>query len=174
MARRRAHARSRQETSEGRFLAARIQDARRRGATNREIADAFGINERTVRKIVSGESTGRGTFRRLVEPTQRAAQGSPNPSIVRVDLQVTYADGTTETRSVNARVPTIRTARGDRVTPTPADVFRLPGAIEAATAEADRLARQYGQSLAHARVTALRPILHRRAPLRFTIGGTLA
>lgn len=130
--------RSHATTTEGRFLAARIQDAHRRGYTNAEIARAYGINERTVRKIRSGETSGRRTFGRLVEPTRDVAPGA-SPSIVRVDIRL--SDG--RVRSVNARIPTIRNARGQAVAATPADIFRMPKLQTLIQAEARRLETLY-------------------------------
>lgn len=136
-----ARVRARATTTEGRFLASRIQDAKRRGATNAQIARAFGINERTVRKIRSGESSGTRTFGKLVEPTRgaRVAQGA-NPSIVRVDIRLSNG----MIRTVNARVPTILDRRGNRVTPTPADLFRIPKLETLIDAEIKRLEQHYG------------------------------
>lgn len=171
--------RSRASTDEGRFLAARIADAKRRGATNAEIGVAFGINPRTVRKIRSGESSGRRTFGRLVEPSQRAAEHLPpgaSPSIVRVDLKFTDTNGTEAIRTVNARVPTVRTRSGKLVAATPADIFRIPNFATLVNAEAERLARQYGFSMdpAGATIRSMRPIAVRRKPLRIAISGRSA
>lgn len=163
--------RSRATSSEGRFLASRIQDAHRRGYTNAEIARAYGINERTVRKIRSGESSGRQTFGRLVEPSRRAdvAPGA-SPSIVRVDIKLPNG----EVRTVNARIPTLRDASGKPVAPTPADVFRVPKLATLIQAEADRLVQHYGLTGAEfdavrAHVVSFRPIALRRKPLRIEI-----
>lgn len=133
--------RARAVTTEGRFLASRIQDAKRRGATNEQIARAFGINERTVRKIRSGESSGKRTFGRLVEPSQDAARSpGASPSIIRVDIRLSNGN----IRTVNARVPTVPTRSGRRVAATPADIFRIPGLESLIEAEIQRLERQYG------------------------------
>lgn len=166
---------SRATTAEGRFLASRIQDAHRRGATNAEIGRAFGINERTVRKIRSGETSGRRTFAQLVEPSLRA-QGGPNPSIVRVDIKIGEdAGGNDIIRTVNARIPTVVTRDGRRISATPADVFRIPGLATLIDAEGKRLATQYAASMDRpgkgARVQSFRPISQRRRPLRIEVTG---
>lgn len=169
-------ARSRQTSPEGRFLAARVKDAKRRGFTNREIANAYGINERTVRKIASGESSGRRTFGKLVAPSQQAhvAPGA-SPSIVRVDLKLGKdAAGNDVIRTVNARLPSVLNARGQRVAATPADVFRIPGLAGMVDAERQRLAQQYGAVIVTTRdagVVSMRPIALRRKPLRISIAG---
>lgn len=169
------------KSSEGRFLASRIIDAKRRGATNREIGSAFGINERTVRKIVSGDTPGTRTFERIVERPRRASERTlergGNPSIVRVDLQV-GVDGTGQpiVRSVNAQVPTVMTRSGKRVTPTPADIFRIPQLAALIDIERERMERQYGHlttSDKGAGVLSFRPIMHRRRPLRFIVAGII-
>lgn len=168
--------RSRATTTEGRFLASRIQDAHRRGATNAEIARAFGINERTVRKIRSGETSGRRTFGRLVEPTGRAIETGrergANPSIVRVDLKLGKdAAGNDVVRTVNARIPTIVNRRGQRVAATPADIFRIAGLNDLIDREIERLERQYGNIVVTGRgsVLSFRPMVRRRKPLRIEI-----
>ncbi len=157
--------RSHATTTEGRFLASRIQDAHRRGHTNAEIARAYGINERTVRKIRSGETSGTRTFGRLVEPTRRAEiVPGASPSIVRVDIKLPNGN----VRTVNARIPTLRDRSGTPVAPTPADVFRvpklatLPFACKAVEDRAD-----YDAVRAH--VVSFRPIAMRRKPLRIEI-----
>lgn len=169
--------RARATTTEGRFLAARIQDAHRRGATNAEIAQAFGINERTVRKIRSGETSGKRTFATLVEPSLRA-QGGPNPSIVRVDIKIGEdANGEDVIRTVNARIPTVVTRDGRRIAATPADVFRVPGLASLIEAERRRLMVQYQneiRSAKGARVQSFRPISQRRKPLRIEVTGYVA
>lgn len=167
--------RARATTSEGRFLASRIQDAHRRGYTNAEIARAYGVNERTVRKIRSGETSGRRTFGRLVEP-QRNVHPGASPSIVRVDIRLPNG----EVRSVNARIPTVRNARGQSVGATPADIFRMPQLQTLLDAEMARLARQYGgippdmdddDAAEVASVLSFRPIVRRSAPLRIAVTG---
>jgi hypothetical protein len=170
-----ARVRARATTGEGRFLASRIQDAKRRGATNEQIARAFGINERTVRRIRSGETSGTRTFGRLVAPSQKEPAKGANPSIVRVDIKLGKdAAGNDIVRTVNARVPTVTNIRGERVTPTPADIFRIPGLPSLVQAEIDRLERQYGMLVVSGRggrVESFRPIALRRKPLRIEITG---
>jgi hypothetical protein len=152
---------SEQRSSEGRFIASRIQDARRRGATNQQIADAFGINERTVRKIVSGETSGRKLYREHVAPTTRVAPESQNLSIVRLDLVLGKdANGDDIVRTVNARTPLI----GGK-TPTPFDVFRLPNMETVARAEWQRLQNRYAGAITIVspgfRISSIRPIVRR-------------
>lgn len=126
-------------SSEARFEASRIQAARRRGYTNREIADAFGINERTVRKIISGETSGKRIYREKIAPTRNVGPEAQNLSIVRLDLVIGKdAQGHDVVRSVNAKTPLI----GGR-TPTPFDVLIMPDLAAVADAEALRLKRQY-------------------------------
>jgi hypothetical protein len=168
--------RARATTTEGRFLASRIQDAHRRGATNAEIGRAFGINERTVRKIRSGETTGKRTFERLTAPSREAAEKGmergANPSIVRVDIKLGKdANGNDIVRTVNARIPTITNRLGQRTMATPADVFRIPRLEALIAREIDRLERQYGHVAVggKTRVLGFRPIAIRRKPLRIEI-----
>jgi hypothetical protein len=170
--------RSAAQTGEGRFIASRITDARRRGATNADIARAFGINERTVRKIIAGETSGTATFERIAGKPRKAAETAVerggNPSIVRVDIKLGVdSDGKDIVRTVNARVPTVRTLSGRMVTPTPADVFRIPKLAALISAEIERLERQYGAVIVAGRgqVLSMRPIVLRRAPLRIQVTG---
>lgn len=167
--------RSTATSDEGRFLTSRIRLAKRQGATNAEIGRAFGINERTVRKIASGETTGKRTYRRLVEPSLAAPSGQ-NLSIIRVDIMLSNG----EIRTVNARVPTVRTRSGKLVAATPADIFRIPKLNSLIVAEMARLDRQYGgvpvemgdAQATRAHVMSFRPITYRKAPLRIEITGT--
>jgi transcriptional regulator with XRE-family HTH domain len=146
-------------TPEARFEASRIQDARRRGYTNREIAQQFGINERTVRKIVSGETSGRRIYREKIAPARRE---TGSPSIVRLDLVVGIDDqGNEIIRTVNAKTPLINGR-----TPTPFDAFRLPDLATVARNETARLLRQYAGSLGgtpidRPRISSIRPIMYR-------------
>lgn len=169
MARQTFRRKSSASTTEGRFIASRVQDARRRGYTNREIAAAFDINERTVRKIVAGETSGKRTYRERVTPSE-----APNASIVRLDLVVGLdAQGNEIIRTVNAKTPLVRGR-----TPTPFDVFRLPNMQAVADAEGKRLARQYEAMIAvHTtpRISSLRPIARRNPNKRLvTIRGRVA
>lgn len=166
------------ELPESRFLASRIQDAKRRGATNAEIAREFGINERTVRKIRSGETSGARIYARKIEKAPENA----NPSIVRVDVMLGYdRNGDRIIRTVNAKVPVLTSASGKRVTPTPFDVFRLPNLQEVAEAERKRMLRQYGIVVARppkdtdSAISTIRPIVHRNpATTLHTITGRVA
>lgn len=151
---------------EGRFEASRIQDARRRGYTNREIASAFGINERTVRKIVSGETSGKRIYAEKVAPSR--APGKQNLSIVRLDLVIGKdAAGEDVVRTVNAKTPLVRGR-----TPTPFDAFLIPDLVAVAAVETDRLQRQYAGSVVvvnyagAGRIASIRPIERRDAHKR--------
>jgi hypothetical protein len=157
---------SRATTDEGRYLASRMIDARRRGATNADIGRAYNMNERTVRRIIAGETSGTRTFKRLVEPSITAAPNAPNRSIIRVDIRLPNGD----IRSVNARVPTVLTRSGQRVAATPADIFRVPQLNTLLIAEMKRLEERYGIiSGGQSHIASFRPITHRRAPLRIAI-----
>jgi hypothetical protein len=161
--------RSQAATTEGRYLTARIRLAKRQGHTNAEIGRAYGINERTVRRIASGETSGTRTFGRLVEPSLKAdVLPGASPSIVRVDIRL--ANG--NVRTVNARIPTMRDRNGKAIAATPADVFRVPKLATLIDAEAARLAMHYGLTGADVtggHVVSFRPIALRRKPLRIEI-----
>lgn len=164
-------------SEEGRFEASRIQAARRRGYTNREIASAFGINERTVRKIVSGETSGKRIYREKIAPTRNVAPEARNLSIVRLDLVIGTDDaGNPVVRTVNAKTPLIAGR-----TPTPFDVFLLPDLGAVAQAEMQRLQNRYAgtQDVAHpasrVSISSVRPIVKRDPRKRLvTIRGTYA
>lgn len=169
------------DAHESRYLASRIQDARRRGYSNRIIADSFGINERTVRKIISGETSGRLIYRRHIEPVPKQA----NKSIVRVDLEIGKDQrGDPVVRTINAKVPTLPTRSGERATPTPFDVFRLPNLQEIANAEGRRMAREYSSLLTglnvndpsgNIRISTIRPIVRRDASKTlYTVTGKIS
>lgn len=136
-----ARRRSTQKSDEGRFIAARIQNARRQGRTNAEIADAFGINERTVRKLVSGETSGKRLYKEHVAPTRRV--DVRNKSIVRLDLVIGEDEqGNEIIRTVNAKTPLV-----NGQTPTPFDIFQLPDLQNVAQAEAARMIAQYAGAI---------------------------
>lgn len=164
-------------SAEGRFEASRIQAARRRGYTNREIASAFGINERTVRKIVSGETSGKRIYAEKIAPTRNVAPEAQNLSIVRLDLVIGHDErGNEIIRTVNAKTPLI----GGR-TPTPFDVFLLPDLGAVAQSEMVRLQNRYQGSadVAHpasrVSISSIRPIVRRDARKRLvTIRGMYA
>lgn len=160
MARRRRA--SPRDADESRYLASRIQDARRRGYSTQVIADSFGMNERTVRKILSGETSGSRIYKRHVEPVAPKA----SPSIVRVDVNIgTDASGDPVVRTINAKVPTLPTAKGARGAPTPFDVFRLPNLQQVAIAEGKRMQREYAALLTglnvNPSISTIRPITQR-------------
>jgi len=174
---RRPHRKAQSSSDEGRFLASRIQDARRKGYSNRIIADSFGINERTVRKIVSGETSGKRLYAQHVAPSRAYTQ---NLSIVRLDLAIGKdAQGNDVIRSVNAKTTLV-----NGKTPTPFDVLRMPSLNAIAMAEADRMRRQYGgtnvleplddeeldEMAGRApRITAIRPIRRRDPSKRMVV-----
>lgn len=155
MARRKSQA----TTTEGRFIASRIQDARRRGATNRQIGEAFGINERTVRKIVSGETPGTRVYHRKMDAPKRPRS---TPNIFRADLVIGEYDGREIVRSVNVKVPDLPTAKGKRA-PTPFDVFRMPSLRSVALAEGDAMRRRYQLSAYAVKLAGLRSVAQRSA-----------
>lgn len=163
MARTRRH--SAATTPEGRYEASRIQDARRRGYTNKQIATAFGINERTVRKIVSGDTPGTRIFKERVETRQPRS----SPNVFRADIEV--ADG--EVRTINVRLPDYTNAKGQKVAPTAFDIFRYPDLDIVAMGEAKRMQQRYQFSEAYAsKVIGLRPAA-RYKKIPFTIEGTM-
>lgn len=169
MARRKA---TPQDRAESRFIASRIQDARRRGATNRQIAEAFGMNERTVRKIVAGETPGTRIYKSKIE----APRPKASPSIVRIDIQIgEESNGDPVIRTINAKVPALPTAKGVRAAPTPFDVFRLPNLEAVAVAEGQRMQRNYGMLGARyvePRISTIRPIARRNPKtVLYTITG---
>lgn len=154
--------RSAPATPEARIEASAIQQARRRGMTNREIADRLGINERTVRKIVSGETPGTRIFhKRMPEPTNRPA----SPNIFRADVRIGYdAQGKEIVRSVNVKLPDVPGPSGPRA-PTYFDVLRLPDMRNVAQIEAEKMRNRYGELVtqedAEAFISSLRAIIRR-------------
>jgi len=163
MARTRRHAKP--SSPEGRVIAAAIQDARRRGATTDEIAAAFDMNERTVRRIVAGETPGTRVYARKVKPPKR---GGTSPNIMRADIELD--DGMV--RTVNVKVPNVPKAGGGTRAPTPFDAFRIPELADVADAEGRAMQRRYAMSSPGApRFLGLRRIERRRAPKLVTIHG---
>lgn len=168
-------------SDEGRFLASRIQDARRKGYSNKIIADSFGINERTVRKIISGETSGKRLYSEHVAPSRGPLPGGASPSIVRLDLVIGKKDGKDVVRTVNAKTTLI-----NGKTPTPFDVLRMPALSAIAAQEIERMKRQYtGKDIVEddeidedsdiderPRIASIRPIIRRDASKRLvTITG---
>lgn len=131
----RARRKSSATTPEGRLIASRIQDARRRGLTNKEIGTSFGINERTVRKIVAGETPGTRIYKEKAQPNKQRA----STNAFTVDIEI--AKG--EVRSKNVILPDYTNAKGQRVAPTPFDVFRYPNLDEVAEREAENMRQRY-------------------------------
>lgn len=151
---------------EARLLASRIQDARRRGATNREIGERFGMNERTVRKIVAGETPGTRIYAAKV-PTPKV--GGTTPNIMRANFDL--GDGVI--RSRNVKIPNLPGIHGP-VAPTPFDAFRLPELQGVAEAEGRAMQRRYGMTEANApRLVGLQRIIQRRAAKLITIKGVV-
>ena len=156
--------RSAPASKEARVEAAAIQQARRAGMTNREIADRLGINERTVRKIVAGETSGKRIYRaRVVESTERAA----SPNVFRADVRIGFDENGNEMiRSVNVKLPDVQGPKGKRA-PTFFDILKLPDLSTVAKAEATKMRNRYGEFVARAdvgaRIKSLRPI-YRRDP----------
>lgn len=153
MARRHAAA----TTPEGRYIASRIQDARRRGATNRQIGDAFGINERTVRKIVAGETPGTKIFAARMPKTKRPVS---SPNIIRANVTLVDNDGNEIPRSVILKAPDLPGAKG-RTAPTPFDIFRIPAMRQVAQREAEAMARRYGYRGGDATITGFQTVARR-------------
>ena len=158
-------------TPEARIEAAAIQDARRRGATNAQIGKAWGINERTVRKIIAGETPGTRIYAAKVKPPKAAGT---TPNVFRLDMDL----GGGMIRTTNVKVPNLPRAGGGTRAPTPFDVFRYPELMDVAEAEGRRMQRQYtrftGQTFDEAvQFVGLRHIEHRRARRLITIRGTV-
>lgn len=131
-------------TPEARIEAAAIQRARSRGMTNAQIADRFGINERTVRKIVSGETPGTRIFAARM-PAGKVKGASPN--IFRADIRIGYApDGSEVIRSVNVKIPDVQGPKGPRA-PTFFDVLRLPDMQTVAKIEREKMQNRYGEQV---------------------------
>lgn len=136
MARRR---KSTPATPEARDLALAIRQGERRALTQKEIGAALGINERTVRKIKSGQTSGRKIVPRLIKaPKVRATENTFNAYFTLRD-----SAGNETPVSINIIVPDVRTRDGGRRAPTALDIFRLD-MDSVADAEAARFANRYG------------------------------
>jgi hypothetical protein len=133
-------------TPEARVEAAAIQQARRRGLTNRDIAQRLGINERTVRKIVAGETPGTRIYREKV--TSQTSKDRPaSPNIFRADLRIGQdAEGGDVVRTINVKLPDVPGARGRRA-PNFFDVLRLPDLQGIANAEAMAMQQRYATAI---------------------------
>lgn len=138
MARRR---KSQPTTVQARDLALSIRQGERAGLKQKEIAAVLGINERTVRKIKSGQTSGRKTYRRLTT-TPRGARATPNA--FNAEFVVGYdSDGNPIIGSANIIVADVTTRTGERRAPTPLDVFRVQGLADVAARERAAMARRY-------------------------------
>lgn len=146
-------------TPEGRFIAARIRDAERRGYTQRQIAEAFGIpgGPRTVRKIKSGETSGTRTYHRKMDALERPRS---TPNIFRADLVIGEENGREIVRTVNVKLPDLATTHG-RAAPTPFDALRLPSLQEVAIAEGNAMRRRYGLAEFRVKLDGLRSVMRR-------------
>lgn len=164
-------------TAEARTEAAAIQQARRRGMTNAEIGKRLGINERTVRKIVSGETPGTRIYRkRVTEFQSKTGQRPASPNIFRADIRIGYDANDDEIiRSVNVKLPDVPGPKGRRA-PTFFDVLRLPNLQSVAQIEAEKMRNRYGELVtredAESLIRTLRPIFRRdeSKPLHKIVG----
>lgn len=166
--------RSAAKTTEGRIEAAAIQSARRRGMTNREIASRLGINERTVRKIVAGETSGTRIYAQRVTSKQPKERVS-SPNLFRADLRLGYDDdGFPIVRSINVKLPDVPGPTGPRA-PTYFDILRFPDLESVAARESEAMTRRYGEHVARVdpELVSLRPVaVMRKTPI--TIRGLVA
>lgn len=177
MARAQFRKRSAPASPEARVQAAAIQAARRRGMTNAEIAKRLGYNERTVRKIISGETSGKRLYKQRVRTT---AERPSSPNIFRADVRIGYdQDGFDVIRSVNVKLPDVPGPHGLRA-PTFFDVLRLPDLQSVAQQEAAAMRNRYGSDVvvredAEALIQSLRPIVRRDPKTKLhTIRGLFA
>lgn len=124
-----------------RDLALAVRQGERQGKTQREIGAALGINERTVRKIKSGETSGTRTTERL---RRRPLRPGATPNAMNAEFVMGYdANGQPVLASANIIVTDVRTRHGTRRAPTALDVFRMPNLANVADAERKRMMRQY-------------------------------
>lgn len=139
MARRR---RSQPATPEARDIALSIRQGERLGLTQREIAETLGINERTVRKIKAGETSGTRTYARV----QRMPKGPRQETgLFNAEFVVgRTASGEDVIASTNVTIPQLRTATGGMRAATPLDVFRVRGLAAVVAAERAAMIRRYG------------------------------
>lgn len=135
--------RSAPATSQGRDIARAIAEGKRQGLTNRQIGATLGINERTVRKIRAGETSGTKTYARLTRKPQtfRAEKGLFNAEYV-----IGYdGSGQPIIGSTNVSIGQIRTLSGDYRDPTALDVFRVRRLAATIARERAQQARSYAQ-----------------------------
>jgi transcriptional regulator with XRE-family HTH domain len=146
-------------TPEGRFIAARIRAAERRGYTQQQIADAMGLSgPRTVRKLKSGETPGTRIYHRKMDAL---AKPRSTPNIFRASLIIGEDDGREVIRSVNVKIPSLRNAKGELVAPTPFDALRLPSLEEIAIAEGKAMQRRYSMAAVRVKLDGLRSVARR-------------
>lgn len=139
MARRR---RSEPTTQEAREIALAIRQGERLGLTQREIGATLGINERTVRKIRSGQTSGRRTYKRVMKAPKAARQET---GLFNAEFVIGFdPSGNEIIGSRNVTIPQLRTASGDLRAPTPLDVFRVRGLATVIAKERLAQARRYG------------------------------
>lgn len=142
--------RSAPATPAARDLALTIRQGERLGLTQREIADTLGINERTVRKIKSGQTSGTRTRARIMHTPKGPRQES---GLFNAEFVIGYtASGEEVIGSRNVTIPNLRTATGETRAPTPLDVFRVRGLATVVAKE--RLA----QAMRYANVATLAPV----------------
>lgn len=124
-----------------RDLATTIRQGERAGMTQRQIAAVLGINERTVRKIKSGQTSGTKTYARL---TRRPKKPAATPNAFQASFVVGYdKDGQPIIGSANLIIADVRTRTGERRAPTALDVFRVPGLAGVIEQERARMVARY-------------------------------
>jgi predicted transcriptional regulator len=129
-------------TPQGREIARTIREGERAGLTQREIATTLGTNERTLRRIKSGETSGTRTYSRLTASPKRPRS---QPGLFNAEFVVGYTvSGEPVIASHNVTVPQLRTRTGELRNPTPLDVFRVRGLAATIAAERAAQARRYG------------------------------
>lgn len=155
---------SRATTPEGRDLARAIRQGERAKLSQREIAAVLGINERTVRKIKSGQTPGTLIYKRLT----REPKGSGVVGAFSASFTIGYdANGQPIIGSANLIVADVRTKEGGRRAPTALDVFAIPNLGNVIEGERARLASRYAGLVTIAtgeRLPRLRKIRNMRRP----------
>lgn len=127
---------------QARQLVLAIRQGERQGLTQKQIAAALGINERTVRKAKSGQTSGTRTVERLTK-TPRAKRAETG--LFNAEYVIGYDDsGQAVIGSSNVTIPAIRNANGTTRPPTALDVFRVRGLARLAAEQRAAQARRYG------------------------------